>query len=133
MGDKVYNFVTEFGQEMIDYIQKNNDYFTELKNEYKFYRQLTIRKISVEGNTLKYKLTRNFDDVFRNQNNPKVISVIFSIEGGHAFNEHYNLPTNNSELISNIKKVKQWQYPPFFVTLAHHFDNGLGGHAMKPV
>ena len=129
IGDKVCNFVTEFGKEMIDYIQKNNDYFTELKNEYKFYKQLNRKKISVEGNKLKYKLTRNFDDVFRNQNNPKAISVIFSIEGGHAFNEHYDLPPDKSKFISNINKVKQWQYPPFFVTIAHHFRNGLGGHA----
>ena len=30
-----------------------------------------------------------------------------------------------------ISKSKAWPYPPFFVTLAHHFDNGLGGHAIS--
>ena len=131
LGDAVSNFVTEFGNKMIDFIQENNNYFRELNLEYKFYRQLNNKKVSIEGKALKYKLTHNFDDILRNLDNPEVISVIFSIEGGHAFNKHFNRQAVSSEILDNIKKVKRWPHLPFFVTIAHHFDNGLGGHAMS--
>ena len=32
-------------------------------------------------------------------------------------------------LKNNIKTIKQWEHPPFFITFAHHFWNQLCGHS----
>ena len=128
--DCILNFVTEVGTKKVDFIQGNNDYFSELLNEYCFYKQLDGKVFTVKNRDFQYKLTTNNDDILNNLNNQvKTISVVFSIEGGHVFNEHANRRAESKEIIDRVKKVKQWKHRPLFVSLTHHFYNEFGGHA----
>ncbi|MDN3670061.1 membrane dipeptidase [Echinicola jeungdonensis] len=55
------------------------------------------------------------------------ITMVITIEGAHA------LGTDNVPFATFKKRVatikKEWPFPVFFITFAHHFDNGLCGHA----
>ena len=128
--DCILNFVTEVGIKKVDFIQRNNDYFSELQNEYCFYKQLDGKVFTVKSTDFQYKLTTNNDDIINNLNNQvKTISVVFSIEGGHVFNKNANRRAESKEIIDRVNTVKQWKYRPLFVSLTHHFYNELGGHA----
>lgn len=128
--DKVYDFITMIGEKKIDFIQRNNNYFLELYAEYSFYKQLNDSMVKIYGEDLRYKLTSCYGDIANNLQIPGVISVVLSIEGGHAFNMDNSKPAT-VKILSNINLVKQWPQPPFFVTLSHHFYNELGGHAQS--
>ena len=57
------------------------------------------------------------------------ITMVLSIEGAHVFNPEN---ADATELTKRIQHVKRnWAYPVFFITLAHHFNNFLCGHAMS--
>jgi len=54
------------------------------------------------------------------------ITMVLTIEGAHAFGVDISL----AERMARIDHIrKNWAHPVFFVTFAHHFDNGLCGHA----
>ncbi|MBK6635209.1 MAG: hypothetical protein IPG38_13680 [Chitinophagaceae bacterium] len=60
------------------------------------------------------------------------IAVIITIEGAHVFNcglGDFGVAPDEKEILGNIQKVKQWQYAPLFIGLAHNFNNDLCGHA----
>ncbi len=58
------------------------------------------------------------------------IAVILTIEGAHAFSIGAGEdPVDAATLFERIEALKQWPHPVLFVTFAHHFDNGLCGHA----
>ncbi|WP_397364112.1 membrane dipeptidase [Olleya sp. R77988] len=126
------NLATGISMERIKHIQNMPDYFVDLCDEYKFYEQLHDTNVLVNGVPKKYKLVKKYSDI--DFNSPKdTLYVIMSIEGCHVFNTGLRLagkPTaNKNEVISNIETVKNWKYKPFFVGIAHHFDNELCGHA----
>ena len=54
------------------------------------------------------------------------ITMVLTIEGAHAFGVDIGLAERKAR-IDHVRK--QWPHPVFFVTFAHHFDNGLCGHA----
>ena len=55
-----------------------------------------------------------------------VITWILTIEGAHSFTGSLKI----DEWLRRVDFVKKnWQYPIFFVTFAHHFYNKLCGHA----
>jgi microsomal dipeptidase-like Zn-dependent dipeptidase len=129
VADCVYNFVTEIGKKKIKSIQTNNNYFRDLRKEYKFYKQVNGTVVTINGQDHRYKLTRNYSDIINNLRVSGVISVVLSFEGGHVFNPDSNRRAKKSEILHNIDKVKAWRHLPLFVSLAHHFYNGFGGHA----
>ena len=55
------------------------------------------------------------------------IVMILTVEGGHAFGSDRVDIDSCLERIDTVRN--QWKHPLFFVTLAHHFDNKLCGHA----
>ena len=58
--------------------------------------------------------------------NPSVITKMLTIEGIHALGSD----TETEETVINrIDEIRKWPVPVFFITFAHHFDNGLCGHA----
>ena len=62
----------------------------------------------------------------------KIISVVLTVEGGHAFNSGLTMKENTAkplQVLDKIRRVKDWKHRPLFVTFAHHFYNELCGHA----
>jgi microsomal dipeptidase-like Zn-dependent dipeptidase len=59
--------------------------------------------------------------------NNGVITTILTIEGAHSLGTDTASPAAVLERIDHIKK--NWDYPLFFITFAHHFNNFLCGHA----
>lgn len=54
------------------------------------------------------------------------IAMVLTIEGAHSFG------TDRASIdacLQRVMEVKRWPHPVFFITFAHHFDNGLCGHA----
>jgi microsomal dipeptidase-like Zn-dependent dipeptidase len=128
--DMIYNYATGIGKKKVDFIQQNNDDFNELLCEFDFYRQLNGIPTTIYGKKVSYSLTSTYANIEENLNSPdEVISVVLSIEGGYTFNNDNSQAPDPAKVMANIDQVKRWDYPPFFVTLCHHFYNYLGGHA----
>ena len=132
--DLLSNLVTGLSKKRIDHLQAMKDYFTDLEDEYQYYRQLSDRFISLEGGSFRYKLVSGFDEILNDLSNQAndTVYIILSIEGAHVFNTGLDANKDTakvSEVLANIKKVKNWPHPPFFITLAHHFYNEICGHA----
>jgi len=133
--DIISNFVTGFGKKYIDHIQTMPDYFTGLQMEYDFYKQLDGYRVKIDGRWYAYKIISSFDEVDKfTEPNVNTIFVILTMEGTHAFNTGLQLmgkKVNETEVLKNIKKVKQWDHRMYFVSLTHHFYNELAGHAQS--
>jgi microsomal dipeptidase-like Zn-dependent dipeptidase len=61
------------------------------------------------------------------QQNKDVMLMALSIEGAHVFGAETEAETTVLERVDYIKKA--WEYPLFFITYSHHFNNDLCGHA----
>lgn len=120
-----------------EYLLNTNDYFNELQEQYQFITQ--NQGLSPCGQ-YSYSLENHYKGLYQSLKNPNHVCIIPTIEGGHAFGlgtpETENLPLSELKVIvsKNIETLKKWQYPPFFITFAHHFWNQLCGHArsLKP-
>lgn len=128
---RLANWGIEIGYERIRHIQQHSSYFEDLQNEYLFF--INSRKENrVDGILKSWKPLKNIEDLNKNLTTENEIGVIFTIEGAHVFNtglEDYGARLDKGEILSNIKKVKNWEFPPFFIGLAHNFNNDLCGHA----
>ena len=51
------------------------------------------------------------------------ICVILTIEGMHVLNTGLSSDPDRQEVLQNLKTLKNWEHPPLFVTMAHHFWN----------
>ena len=134
-GDVIGNLVTGLGKKRIDHVQKMDDYFTDLQMEYDFYKQLDGHKVRIDGKWHRYKIVSSFNEIEENRDSDvKTIFVILTIEGTHVFNTGLKMmgrTANPDEVITNLKKVKNWDHRLFFVGLTHHFDNEMVGHAQS--
>jgi len=132
-GDGLIKFIVELSIEFIKRVrQVNRNYFEDLEAEYEFYKREEKNQDPACPN--QFKLSKNFSDIEKNLNNPEknIISVFFSIEGCHVFNngglESSSWPLK--DVIENIETVKKkWDHPPLYVSIAHHMNNDLCGHA----
>ena len=125
------NFITSIGFNRIRFLQNHKDYFIDLNNEYHFFNN-SCKEYKVEGNICKWELVSSWSGVKKNLKEGNINSVILTIEGAHVFNSGLNIygkETDEKEVFSNVKKIKNWEHPPFFITFAHNFNNELCGHA----
>ncbi len=116
----------------VEKINKKTEYFKEFEGEYKYLKKH-------EGKSpcgkYSYKVVNNYSELQESLKKETELAVIITSEGAHAFfdNEMWEGNLNKRELkarlTENILKVKQWENPPFFMNLMHHFYNKLGGHA----
>ena len=132
--DGIIGFVTSLTKNRIDYIDNMPDYFSDLEKERDFYAQLHNKEFILDEGKFKYRLVNNFDELESNveRTDENVISVFFSIEGGHVFNcglDPKKDTAKKAEVLANVDKVKAWDYKPLFITISHHFYNELCGHA----
>lgn len=136
LADILLQCITEVGKPRINKIQAFKDYFPDLEKEYNFFLQLDGKVKSFDGKDYQYKFVNNFNELLQlhaNKGTIQTLGVINTIEGGHAFGtgiHPLSLKQNKQTVLDRIEKIKtQWKYPPFFVTLAHHFYNEICGHA----
>ncbi|MEA3450567.1 MAG: hypothetical protein U9Q83_01540 [Bacteroidota bacterium] len=131
----VYIF-TKFPIRQINRIQlKNHNYFKELKSEIKFLKneieEAKVVEIDGKKETIYAKIPKNKIELSRFLNEKNTLIIIPTIEGtnslysGNASSVNEN---NLDDLLKNIDILKN-EIPPLFITFAHHFTNGLCGHA----
>lgn len=122
----IAQFASLLGKERIKYVRSNHyNYFEDLCNEYEYLKLLNGK--TPTGSSKFYTILPNGSNLTQNSN----LSVIITIEGCHSFcngTDTRNL-NNWKSLSENVAHVKNWEHPPFFVTFAHHFYNGLCTHA----
>ena len=146
---KAINALMGFGTEDIMFVRssKYKSYFTEgFLAEYNFLTKEHGKQSPLHGYKLKF--VKNFTEIQQGlDSGEKAIYVLISLEGAHALTDkppalldiaagqlekHLNDQANFTglqALENNINTMKQLPFVPFFVTLLHHFWNGLGGHA----
>lgn len=137
-------FIDEiYDSETVDYF--NTDYVEEycyLKDSH-----LTSSKSDDFPIKPKFRLIKNFEEYSSNTNDFQVMGVV-TAEGMHALASYRNSDLFTKENIealepdeqkrlkesfkTNIRRVKdatEFEFPPFFVTFSHHFNNLISGHA----
>jgi microsomal dipeptidase-like Zn-dependent dipeptidase len=132
VSDILANFVTEIGKERVNHVQAAKEYFSDLEGEYDYYRQLHGVKILLNRtDRYEYRLVKSFNEILENEmSKDNIISVIMTIEGGHALNTGLGkFNASPEKVLENVQKIKNWEYRPFFITLAHHFYNDLVGQS----
>jgi len=134
--DILVNLAAGVSQKRIDHLRNHSSYFQDLKDEYNYYMQLHNFAQIIGDVTYTYRLVNSYAEIQHNVTTStlkrKIISLVPTIEGGHAFETGLNRDENSADettVLDNIAAVKQWDHPPFFVTLAHHFYNEICGHA----
>lgn len=131
--DLTGNFATGIGKKRIDAVQAMTDYFADLQLEYDFYKQLDGRVIRLPEGKFRYQLVKNYLEIEailnEDENGPRTIAVVFTIEGLHVLNSNLNKSPNETSFLKNLREIKKWDTPPLIVGIAHHFWNHLCGHA----
>lgn len=102
------------------------NYFEELQREYHYYFAPDILR----------QLPSNYRyQAFPASGvpNPNMLHFIITIEGAHALLSGHQVKDIQAweNSLANIDTIKRWAYPPFFITLAHHYYNGLCTHAQS--
>ena len=128
------NFAVHIPTKYINKVQSNaHNYFNTLQAEFEFLKKDNgVQKSSLPG--WKYVLPQSAEDIQLALSQDKTVVIIPSIEGGHSLlsgNNRDILDGNISieSLVKNVETVKSWSAKPLYLTLAHHFYNGLCGHA----
>jgi hypothetical protein len=88
----------------------------------------------VKGVNWQYKIPKNSEQINLFKEEANTIVVIPAIEGAHSLvsgnaQQLINGPVVHQSTLQNIQEVKQWEHPPLYVTLSHHFYNGMVGQA----
>lgn len=132
--EEMFELISGMSKERVKVIkEQSNHYFHDLNKEYQY---MAKGQGPSPCGEYEYKIVNNYSELEEVVNNqPNTIAVILSIEGAHAFGcgndetEKMSLEDLKTELSKNIKKVKDWEHPPFSVNLAHHMWNQLTGHS----
>jgi len=134
--DFLVNIFTKFPIRQINRIQLNShNYFKELLSEIKFLKdeinKPKIIKINGKEQTITAKIPKNKNEFNRFLQDENTLIIIPTIEGTNTLysGNAKSVKNNNlNELLRNIDSLKK-ELSPFFITFAHHFTNGLCGHA----
>ncbi len=133
MRDLLSNLALGIGDRRIDHLQGLTDYFSDLEAEYDFYRQCDGKHVRLPEGTFQYKLVRSYAEIRQMHSNQErgvqTICIVPTIEGLHVLNSNLHAKPSKTRFLESLKKLKQWDHPPFFITVAHHFWNHICGHA----
>lgn len=128
---RLADFGIEIGYNRIRNVQKHTSYFQDLIEEYNFVLR-SNKERAIDGKIVKGVLVNSWNELEKVIVSEGAIALVMTIEGAHVFEtglENYGKINVESEILDNIQKVKEWEFPPFFVGLAHNFNNDLCGHA----
>jgi microsomal dipeptidase-like Zn-dependent dipeptidase len=126
----VANLVTGVSYKRIRHLQDHTDYYRDLVNEYTFLKN-SCKNFEVDGKKYSWRFAGSWPEIKNILKIDNCIAVVLTIEGAHVFNtglQPYGKACNENEVLGNINRIKQWNYPPFFITFAHNFNNDLCGH-----
>jgi hypothetical protein len=148
VSDLLTRMATEFGKERIDHLQALQSYWLDLKQEFDFISQMEGKAIQVEGKKVQYIWGRSYEDIAQAEEAAELglntIVFVPTIEGAHIFDQvmdSYQPWTMHArglapdkeammlERIAQLRASKNGYLRPIFITLAHHFWNGLCGHS----
>ena len=139
-----------FGFKRFSYFRSGKyDYYDELNAIYQFNKN--GHGHSVEGTTIvedcktvettaQYRILKNEDDLndlfSGTAANDDTTGVVLTIEGMHAFGRGHvgRSKGKNVDIETLLTRISQWkqsEFPIFFVTYSHHFNNDLCGHALS--
>ena len=75
-----------------------------------------------------YRIPKDRQELEQSLSNDQEITMVITIEGAHALGtDRVKSVQDISDRVQYIKNM--WEFPVFFLTFAHHFDNHLCGHA----
>ena len=131
--DIASNFATGVGRKRVNAVQALTNYFKDLEMEYDFYKQLDGRVVKLPEGKFRYKLVNSYAEIKtareNTDDNIETICIVLTIEGMHVLHSNIAQAPNKPQLLANLLKLKNWEHPPFFVAIAHHFWNHFCGHA----
>jgi hypothetical protein len=109
-------------------------YFDFFFKEYHYLLEENTMPHEVNGEVYRYIIIKPGDDIDAILNSDNTIGVILTVEGAQSLMPaNADMIDNNTfsldQALLHINDVKSWDYPPFFVSMSHHFNNGLCGHA----
>ncbi len=132
-GETIFSTSTGVSVEQFRKYKNNYDYFQDLQDQYNF---LVANQGTSPCGKYNYKIASNYVDLEHSlKTNASAVNVVITIEGAHVFGcgtvltDKIPLNEHKEILKNNIQIVKNWKYPPFFMTFAHHFWNQLCGHS----
>ncbi len=135
----VQRFVMDYPLNRVRFLSgERYDYWTELLKEYDFLKARDGERCAAEIATPHG--TRRVEGRYRLVEGPETLDEVFAaddetallltIEGGHVFSVGPDLnPLPLTTMVERVQAMKEWDHPVLFLTLAHHFFNGLCGHA----
>jgi microsomal dipeptidase-like Zn-dependent dipeptidase len=133
LSDFLVDLATGLGLPRIDFLREMPDYYGDLVMEYDFYRQQHNRIVNLPEGRFRYQLVRDYSDIEASRNpdpdGVQTICVVLSIEGLHVLNTGLGRTPEPEAVLSRLQEIKNWEFAPFFITVAHHFWNHLCGHA----
>lgn len=127
------DLITGIGYQRVRNLQQHTDYYKDLEKEYTFFIE-SQKSCQINNQDCQWKLITGQVELNKSLATENEVAVILSIEGAHVFNSgltEYGRPISEIEIIENIRKVKSWEHPPFYITFAHNFNNDLCGHAQS--
>ncbi len=137
-------FFMRYDMKRILYLSSHEyDYWTEFLKEYEFYRSKhgvkvqsnlvwaeddgVIRSEDFEGC---YWVARDLEELRDKLENTDDVVFVMTIEGSYVFTIGPDgRRVSEKEIFERIDILRNLEHPIVFVTLAHHFDNGICGHA----
>lgn len=118
-----YDYWTETKKE-IDFVASRNGIETDSKLLKRSLKREVYRQEPFETAKGTYIIAKNYQEV-QEALERKQLVVILTLEGAHCF----GTDTQRTEIFNRIHELKNMDFPVFFITFSHHFNNFLCGHA----
>ncbi len=133
ISDLVGSFVSGVSKRRVNHVQQLKSYYEDLMLEYDYYTQLHDTFVDINNTLYRYRLVHSYQEIINCQeqdpDDAQTIFIVLSIEGLHCLIADIDQSPDEQIILDNLRKIKTWEYAPFFVTVAHHFDNQICGHA----
>lgn len=132
-----YNYNNEFVDEKLFWL-KSSGQLLSTKNGITLNATGNPERIEITGryfllgNDPSNTMQKTISDIQHNLLDQDLV-VVFTLEGTHSLTrKNHDISQNifnEQEILTNVETLKNEQVPIFFITLAHHFDNGISAHA----
>lgn len=148
VADALVKLATEYGQERIDHVQAMNSYWDDMKKEMEFVKQGIGKTVVLDGQKVTYYVATSYNqiDELDLEGTLGGTEIIFvpTIEGGHVFDQVMDckIPWDENpdgfsreklavvlQRISDLRMARNGLFRPMFMTIAHHFWNGICGQS----
>jgi hypothetical protein len=124
-------------------LSRRYDYWEELLAEYRFLQAADGKRGTATCQRLQggrmvdepvegaYHLIRDVEQLRHViEGDGAELAMVLTIEGGHVLSVGSDSePLDEATIFDRLAQLKRWPHPLFLLTVAHHFDNGICGHA----